>query len=71
MGCKKSKNVNELYNKDVEVKRRIMTGIHISKGADGVEGNVQVAFGFSKHKKYDRVPTIPEADEEEQHAIEE
>ena len=74
MGCKHSKNINgELYNQDVDVKRRFMTGVHISRGPDGIEGNVQVALGIVKHKKYERVaPTLTTIEEEDEpQAIEE
>ena len=72
MGCKNSKNVNELYNKDVSVKRRFQSGIHVSKGAEGIEGGIQIAFGTVKKKVYERLPTtITEEEEQQQHAIEE
>ena len=33
----------------------MITGIHISKGAEGIEGNVQIALGTTRKKKYERV----------------
>ena len=70
MGCKNSKNVNELYNKDVSVKRRFQSGIHVSKGPDGIEGGIQIAFGTDKKKVYERLPTTI-TEEQQQQAIEE
>ena len=55
MGCKNStENNGELFNEDVDIKR-FLTGIHISKGAEGIEGNVQIALGKTRKKKYERV----------------
>ena len=73
MGCKNSKIVNELYNKDVSVKRKFQSGIHISKGADGIEGGFQIAFGTIKKRVYERIPTTitEEEQQQQQHAIEE
>ena len=56
MGCKNS-NRNEgeqwasLFNEDVDIRRRFLTGIHISKGAEGIEGIVQIALGTTRKKK--------------------
>ena len=56
-GCKNSaeNNERELYNKDVNVKHRFLFGVHISKDPDGIEGNVQIACGTIRKKKYERV----------------
>ena len=63
MGCKPSnvrnENQRELFNEDVDIKHRFLTGIHISKGAEGLEGNVQIAFGTTRKKKYERVAEGP------------
>ena len=57
MGCKNSteNNRGELFNEDVNIKHRFLTGTHISKGAEGLEGNVQIALGTIRKKKYERV----------------
>ena len=55
MGCKSRTEERELFNEDVDIKRRFLTGIHISKGAEGIEGNVEIAFGTTRKKKYERV----------------
>ena len=63
MGCKPSgpqiQSNGDLFNEDVDIRRRCLTGIHISKGAEGIEGNVQMALGTTRKKKYERVATIP------------
>ena len=72
MGCENSKPKSaggELYNKDVSVKRRFQSGIHISKGPDGLEGGVQLGFVTAKKKVYEKLP--PTITEQQQHAIEE
>ena len=33
------------------IKRRFLTGVHISKGAEGIEGNIQIALGTTRKKK--------------------
>ena len=55
MGCKNSNERIELFNENVDIKRRFLTGIHISKGAEGIEGNAQIALGTTRKKKYERV----------------
>ena len=60
MGCKNTNaNNEELFNENVDIKRRFLTGIHISKGTERIEGNVQIALGTTRKKKYERV-TGPE-----------
>ena len=54
MGCSQSTE-RKLYNEDVDIKRKFMLGIHISKGSEGVEGNFQVALGTTRKKKYEMV----------------
>ena len=65
MGCKNTNTNNELFNEDVDVKRRFLTGIHFSKGAEGIEGNVQVALATTRKKKYERVANNLETPTEE------
>ena len=60
MGCKNSsRNEGELFNEDVDIKRRFLNGVHISKGAEGtaghIEENIQIALGTTRKKKYERV----------------
>lgn len=51
MGCGNSTE-RELFNEDVDIKHKFLVGIHFSKGA---EGNVQVALGTTRKKKYEMV----------------
>ena len=52
MGSTSSKHhKNEDYhNKDVDEKRKLLTGFQMSRDADGVEANFQIAF-WKKTKK--------------------
>ena len=63
MGCKPSspqiQSNGDLFNEDTDIRKRFLTGVHISKGASGIEGNIQLAFGTTRKKKYERVATIP------------
>ena len=57
MGCKPSKlqiqHNGDLFNEDTDIRKRFLTGLHVSKGADGLEGNFQIAFGKTKRKRYE------------------
>ena len=66
MGCKNSveNNERELYNEDTNVRHRFLFGVHVSKDSDGVEGNVQLACGVIKTKKYERVPSVTNTGEQ-------
>ena len=59
MGCKPSKPKiqanGDLYNENIETRRRFLTGVNMSKGAEGIEGNIQIALGTTRKKKYERV----------------
>ena len=61
MGCassKKQKQIEfdgELYNKDSDDRRKLVTGFQMSKDADGTEANFQIAFWKKKRKKYEKV----------------
>ena len=63
MGCKPSspqiQSNGDLFNEDSDIRKRFLTGVHVSKGASGIEGNIQLAFGTTRKKKYERVATIP------------
>ena len=66
MGCKNTNaNEEEFFNEDVDIKRRFLTGIHFSKGAEGIEGNVQIALATTRKKKYERVANNLETPVEE------
>ena len=58
MGCKNT-NANE------EEFFRFLIGIHFSKGAEGIEGNVQIALATTRKKKYERVANNLETPVEE------
>ena len=59
MGCKDSRveiqNNGELFNEEINVRKRFLTGLQASKGAEGIEGNFQIAFATTKKKRYERV----------------
>ena len=55
-GCKSSTvENNELYNEDTNVRHRFLFGVHVSKDTEGIEGNVQLACGTVRKKKFERV----------------
>ena len=58
MGCKQSKQVPKV-NKDVEVRRKLKIGLHLTKE----EAGVQVAFGKTSGKKYETPSAQKEASE--------
>ena len=68
MGCassKKQKQIEigeDLYNKDSDDRRKLLTGFQMSKDADGIEANFQIAFWKRTRKKYEKVmqPLIEE-----------
>ena len=70
MGCKNSKPGGELYNKDVSVKRKFQSGIHISKGPDGIEGGLQLGFVTVKKKVYEKLPQTEKEKEKEEEETE-
>ena len=60
MGCRHSKHSRvkhngQLYNEDVDIREKFLTGVHIAKGANGIEGNIQIALGTTRQKKYELV----------------
>ena len=67
-GCKSSTENNELYNEDVNVRHRFLFGVHVSKDPEGIEGNVQLACGTIKKKKYERVPPVTNTEQEQEQA---
>lgn len=62
---KKQKDGN-LYNKDVDAKRKLLTGFHMSKDNDGIQANFQIAFWKKTHKKYEKVPLIENEEKPEE-----
>ena len=59
---KKQKQIEfdgELYNKDSYDRRKLLTGFQMSKDADGIEANFQIAFWKKTCKKYEKVSSIP------------
>ena len=56
MGCASSKKQKQLeiggnlYNKDGDVRKKLLTGFQMSKDTDGIEANFQIAF-WKKHVK--------------------
>ena len=65
MGCKNSveNNQRELYNKDIDVRHRFLTGLQISKGVNGIEGNIQLVLGTIRKEKYERVANVEQQTE--------
>ena len=65
MGCASSKKQKQfeiggnLYNKDGDVRKKLLTGFQMSKGADGIEANFQIAFWKRTRKKYEKAASIP------------
>ena len=51
-------NERELFNEDVNTRHRFLFGVHISKDPEGIEGNVQLACGTIRKKKYERVERV-------------
>ena len=63
MGCKPSKlqiqHNGDLFKEDTDIRKRFLTGLYVSKGTDGLEGNFQAAFGKTKQKRYEKVASVP------------
>ena len=58
MGCATSKNENKA-NKDVCERRKILFGLHMAKGPDGIETNFQFVIERKAKKTYE-VPNVKE-----------
>ena len=39
----------------MNIKHRFLFGVHVSKDPEGIEGNIQLACGTIRKKKYERV----------------
>ena len=65
MGCTSSKGQKQvrvgedLFNKDGDVRKKLLTGFQMSKDADGIEANFQIAFWKRTRKKYEKVVRAP------------
>ena len=65
MGCASSKTQKQLetggdlYNKEGDTQRKLMTGLHIAKGPDSVEANFQICLWKRTRKKYEKVASGP------------
>ena len=68
-GCKSTENnERELYNEDVNTRHRFLFGVHVSRDPEGIEGNVQLACGTIRKKKYERVPPVTNTEKEQEQA---
>ena len=54
MGCRSSKQHNgDIFNEENifnKIRRKLLTGIQMSKDTNGIEGNFQIAFGKTENK---------------------
>lgn len=66
MGCISSKKQDggDILNKDVDVRKKLLTGVQMSKDAEGIEANFQLAFWKRERKKYDKVANAPPPEEQ-------
>ena len=65
MGCRSSKQHNgDLFYEDTDVRKKLLTGIQMSKDANGIEGNLQIAFEETKKKRYEKVASAPPVKEQ-------
>ena len=61
----------DIFNKDGDVRKKLLTGFQMSKDTDGIEANFQIAFWKRTRKKYEKVASAlpvekqPEPEEEE------
>ena len=62
MGCKSSKTQKQIirdngdiFNKDGDVRKKLLTGFQMSKDTDGIEANFQIAFWKRTRKKYEKL----------------
>ena len=71
MGCTSSKKQKQtrigedLFNKDGDVRKKLLTGFQMSKDVDGIEANFQIAFWKRTRKKYEKVASAPPPIEEQ------
>ena len=76
MGCTSSKKQKQtqigedLFNKDADVRKKLLTGFQMSKDVDGIEANFQIAFWKKTRKKYEKVASAPPPPIEEQPKLE-
>ena len=60
----KKQHKKGLFNEDSDVRRKLLTGIQMSKSPEGIEGNFQLAFGKTKRKRYEKVASAPPIEEQ-------
>lgn len=66
---KKQKEIqigDDLFNKDGDIRKKLLTGFQMSKDVDGIEANFQIAFWKRTRKKYEKVTTQPKPETEEE-----
>ena len=70
MGCtlsEKQKQVRigeDLFNKDGDVRKKLLTSFQMSKDTDGIKANFQIAFWKRMRKKYEKVASAPPIEEQ-------
>ena len=68
MGCRSSKQHNgDIFNEENifnEIRRKLLTGIQLSKDTNGIEGNFQIAFGKTNKIRYEKVTSAPPVEEQ-------
>ena len=72
-GCKSStveNNERELYNEDTNVRHRFLFGVYVSRDSEGIEGNIQLACGTLRKKKFERAPSVTNTGEQPAQQIE-
>ena len=50
----------------MNIRHRFLFGVHVSKDPEGIEGNVQIALGTIRKKKYERVANRRDTGEQQQ-----
>ena len=65
MSSKKKHRDGDYYNKDVDAKRKLLTGFQMSRDTDGVEANFQISFCKKTKKHYEKA-TIEEKEPKEE-----
>ena len=49
----------DLFNKDADVRKKLLTGFQMSEDVDGIEANFQIAFWKRTRKKFEKVASAP------------
>ena len=50
----------------MNIRHRFLAGVHVSRDPEGIEGNVQIALGTIRKKKYERVANRRNTEEQDQ-----